>query len=111
MCDLLDWALTQANGNETWRNTKPRDWDEDSQRFFDALTFLDERIASEGPLGCPAGTIFQGAIADALTHTGQIAMLRRLAGARVRAENYSRAKIASGQTTKKQPKPVAEYGK
>ncbi len=47
---------------------------------------------------------------NSVTHTGQIAMLRRLAGARVKAENYSKANIAIGLTTAGQPKPVREFG-
>jgi hypothetical protein len=111
MCDLMDWALTQARGKERWRNSKPRGWQEDADRFFCALTAFDEFVASDAPMNVTAERVFQGAVADALTHTGQIAMLRRMAGARVRAENYSRAKIAAGRTGQSQPRPVSEYGR
>src|SRR5262249_17009329 len=84
MCDLCDWALSQARGKERWRNSKPRSWSEDSDRFFAALTAFDEYLASNAVLHSRAEKMFQGAIADALTHVGQLAMLRRLAGARVR---------------------------
>jgi hypothetical protein len=111
MCDLMDWALAQARGNEKWRNSRPRSWDKDAARFFEALTAFDEYLASDEALHVTPERAFQGALADALTHTGQIAMLRRLAGARVRGENYSRAKISVGQAGADQPKPVAEFGK
>jgi hypothetical protein len=48
-------------------------------------------------------------VADALTHTGQIALLRRLAAAPVRPENYSVATIEAGCTGADQPPPVAEF--
>lgn len=111
MCDLMDWVLTQARGRERWRNSKPREWQEDADRFFSGLTAFDEYLASGAAMKIAPERAFQGAVADAFTHTGQIAMLRRLAGARVRAENYSRAKIAAGRTGQSQQKPVSEYGR
>ena len=109
MCDLLDWALSQARGAERWRNSKPRSWSEDTERFFGALAALDAHLGSAEKLGAAPERIFQGAIADALTHTGQIAMLRRLAGAKVRGENYYLAKIEVGRTGPDQMKPVSEF--
>jgi hypothetical protein len=109
MSDLLDWALSQARGKQRWRNSKPRSWTEDSERFFTALAAFDEYLASGEKLHEPPEKIFQGAVADALTHTGQIAMLRRLAGARVRGENYFLAKIETGRTGADQNKPVSEF--
>ena len=107
MSDLLDWALSQARGKQRWRNSKPRSWTEDSERFFTALTAFDEYLASGEKLYEPPEKIFQGAVADALTHTGQIAMLRRLAGARVRGENYFLAKIETGRTGADQNRAVS----
>jgi len=109
--DLLDWVLTQARGKERWRNSKPRSWQQDSERFFAGLRALDAYLASDAPLHQPAERIFQGGVADALTHVGQIAMLRRLAGARVRGENYNRAKIEAGRVGPDQQKAVSEFGK
>ena len=111
MCDLMDWVLTQARGRERWRNSKPREWQQDADRFFNALTAFDKYLVSDSPINITAERAFQGAIADALTHTGQINMLRRMAGARVRAENYSRAKIEAGRTGQNQAKPASEYGR
>ena len=109
MCDLLDWALSQARGKQRWRNSKPTSWTEDTERFFAALTAFDEYLASGEKLHQPPEKIFQGAVADALTHTGQIAMLRRLAGARVRGENYFLAKIETGRTGAEQNRAVSEF--
>ncbi|HWO02092.1 MAG TPA: hypothetical protein VNS63_22795 [Blastocatellia bacterium] len=109
MCDLLDWALSQARGKQRWRNSKPKSWGEDVERFFAALTAFDEYLASGAELHAAPEKLFQGALADALTHTGQIAMLRRLAGARVRGENYYLAKIEAGRTGSDQMAPVSEF--
>jgi len=109
MCDLLDWALSQARGKQRWRNSRPRTWTEDSERFFAALTAFDEYLALGETLHEAPEKIFQGAVADALTHTGQIAMLRRLAGARVRGENYFMAKIETGRTGAEQNRAVSEF--
>ena len=111
MCDLMDWALSQAKGKERWRNSKPQSWEQDAERFFAAVTAFDEYLASGSRLHVTPERAFQGAIADALTHTGQIAMMRRLAGARVKGENYSVAKIKEGRTGANQRKPVMEFGK
>lgn len=107
--DLLDWALSMAQGQPAWRNSPPLAWEDGSKRFFAALSTLDNFLASDRPLPCPAEKLFQGPIADALTHVGQIAMLRRLAGAPIRGENYYIADIAIGCTGLDQPTPKREF--
>ena len=72
-------------------------WDQEIARFFATLQELDAYLASDAPLGSPAERLFQGPIADALTHVGQIAMIRRLAGIPVRGENYFKADIVAGR--------------
>jgi hypothetical protein len=109
MGDLLDWALTAANGQPEWRETPPSSWDADVERFFAAVARLDARLADPARLGVSAERLFQGPIADALSHVGQIAMLRRLAGSPVRGENYFVAGIATGVVGRNQPAPVREF--
>jgi hypothetical protein len=109
VCDLLDWALSLAEGRQKWQDTKPRSWDEDVMRFHAALTAFDQRLARDAELGSPAESLFQGPVADALSHVGQIAMLRRLAGGPVKGENYHKAHIAIGHVGTEQPKPVFEF--
>jgi len=109
LCDLFDWALSMARGKEQWQDTKPRSWSEDSNRFFAALEAFDSYVASGQTLHAPCEKLFQGAVADALTHVGQIAMLRRLAGGAIRPENYSVAKIEAGRVAASQNPPVAEF--
>ena len=107
--DLLDWALSLAVGKQKWHNSKPVSWEKGSKRFFAALQAFDDYLASALPLACPAEKLFQGPVADALTHVGQIAMLRRLAGAPVRGENYFRADIVAGRVGPEQSKPRREF--
>jgi hypothetical protein len=100
--DLLDWALSMANGAPAWHDSPPLAWGRGTERFFTAMEALDERLASGEPLGAPAEGLFQGPIADALTHVGQIAMLRRLAGCPQHGENYYEADIAVGRVGREQ---------
>ena len=106
--DLLDWAITLCDGKQAWANTTPRSWAEDTARFHDTLRRLDDRIASGADLSASAAELFQGPIADALTHVGQINMLRRLAEVPIRAENYHRAEIVVGNVGADQPTPRRE---
>jgi hypothetical protein len=109
MGDLFDWALSIANGRETWHNSTPLPWDKEVARFFAALEAFDARLAQPEPLGTTPERLFQGPIADGLTHTGQLAMLRRVAGCRISGENYFVAAIASGRVGADQPAPVKEF--
>jgi len=107
--DLLDWALSQAQGTEAWRESPPRSWDEDVARFFVSLGALDAYLASSDSPGASTEKLFQGAIADSFTHVGQISMLRLLAGSPVRAENYSRADVVAGRVSSEQTPPKREF--
>jgi hypothetical protein len=109
MADLLGWALSLARGKHEWHDSSPGSWNVDTERFFEALQAFDSFLASEEPLLFPAEKLFQGPIADALTHVGQIGMLRRLAGAPVRGENYFRADIIAGRVGAEQSPPVREF--
>lgn len=107
--DLLDWALLLADGKHAWHDSPPLGWEQEVARFFRALHALDERLASAAPLGFPPEKLFQGPVADALTHTGQLAMLRRLAGAPMKGENYFRAEITAGRVGPDQAAPAREF--
>jgi len=107
--DLLDWALRVAKGDYTYTQADPLPWTRESARFFAALKALDDYLASDAPLGYPAEQIFQGPIADALTHTGQIGMLRRMAGSPIRGESYFRAEIVAGRVGPEQSAKRFEF--
>ena len=109
LAELMNWALSQARGEEKWRSFKATSWEPDAQRFFTSLTKLDEYLASGEPVRVSPEKLFQGAVADSLTHVGQLAMLRRLAGAPLRGENYFRARIETGRTGMDQAPPVLEF--
>jgi hypothetical protein len=109
LCDLLDWALSTARGQRRWGDSKPQSWKEDTDRFFAAVTAFDEFLSSDEELHAPAGRLFQAGVADALTHVGQIALLRRLAASPVRGESYYEAQIEVGHAGLDQPAPVKEF--
>ncbi len=107
--DLMDWALAQVEGRREWHSSEPLPWDQEIARFFAALAALDHRIAEHGLGTASAEKLFQSAIADALTHTGQLALLRRMAGIPVRPENYVAADIVEGRVGAEQSPPRAEF--
>ena len=107
--DLFDWALSIATGNEKWRNSEPLEWDQEIDRFYFALERFDDYLASGSDLSASCERLFQGPIADALTHVGQIAMLRRIAGAPMKGENYSVAKIEAGRLGRDQGNTKSEF--
>jgi hypothetical protein len=107
--DLLDWALSLCEGRQHWNVSAPVAWDDEVMRFFAGLSAVDAFLASEKPLGCAPEQLFQGPIADALTHVGQIALLRRLAGTPVKGENYFKADIAAGRVGTDQAAPKFEF--
>lgn len=106
--DLLDWAFWLAKGQHVWEEAPFESWDDEVARFFEGIEALDAYIASEAPLGESAERLFQGPIADAFTHVGQIALLRRVAGAPVRSENYFLADIIVGDVGQTQAAPGKE---
>src|ERR1022692_2288422 len=107
--DLMDWALSMANGKREWHDSKPLPWEKEVERFFAALKKFDDFLASTGPMQAPPEKLFQGPIADTLTHVGQIAILRRLAGNPVRGENFYKAEIVVGRVGADQAKPKMEF--
>ena len=107
--DLLDWGLSIAIGKQTWHDSKPLPWEEEIARFFAALKAFDSYLASDNPLGASAENLFQGPVADALTHVGQIAMLRRIAGGAMKGENYFKAEIESGRVGPDQSSRRTEF--
>ncbi len=109
--DLLDWVLWLAREKSVWHNATPQAWADEKARFFAALRALDHYLASDAPLATPWEKLFQGGLADALTHTGQLAMLRRMHGAPMKSESYARADIAVGRVGAEQvpAKPENEF--
>jgi len=109
MGDLFDWALTIAVGQEQWHATQPQAWQDEQHRFFSSLQAFDSFLASDGKLHAPVERLLQGPVADALTHVGQLAMLRRLSGSPTRGEDFYLADITAGQVGAEQPVPVKPF--
>jgi len=109
MGDLFDWALSMATGAPRWNTSEPKPWSEERERFFATLRRFDDRLASPEPLAYEVTRLFQGPVADALTHTGQLTMLRRIYGAPVKGESYNRADIAVGRVGTEQTPANPKY--
>jgi len=109
MGDLFDWALSMAIGKPKWNTATPQAWDAECARFFSALRAFDDALASDRPLATETTQLFQGPIADALTHTGQIAFIRRLTGEPVKGEAYNRADIRIARVGPEQSPPDPRY--
>jgi hypothetical protein len=109
MGDLFDWAFSMARGQQVWQDSKPLAWSAEIARFFATLKKFDDFLAAPDALQTSVESLFQGPIADALHHVGQLAMLRRLAGSPVRGENYAKAQIIAGHCTLEQAAPKREF--
>jgi hypothetical protein len=107
--DLMDWGLSMADGRREWHDSAPLAWEKECERFFTSLKKFDDYLASENPLQASTEKLFQGPIADALTHIGQIAMLRRMAGVPMKGENYFAAEITVGRVGADQAPPRKEF--
>jgi len=107
--DLFEWALSIAAGQQAWRDSRPLTWDAEVARFYRALEKFDTYLASVEPLHETPEKLFQGPVADALNHVGQLTMLRRLAGAPIKGENYYKAEISAGRVGPNQPAPRREF--
>ena len=109
MGDLFDWALRLARGESRWTVAVPQPWPAECARFFAALGAFDDFLASEAPIAYDLDRLFQAPVADALTHTGQLAMLRRLHGAPMKGESYNRAEIVVGRVGAEQTPPDPRF--
>lgn len=107
--DLMEWGTSMANGTRKWHETEPGSWDAECGRFFAALQSFDDYLGSGGEVHCELARLFQAPIADALTHVGQLAMLRRMAGAKIVGENYFVAEIETGRVGPEQAPPKRTF--
>ena len=95
--DLLEGSLHLAKGELLYLTSVPLAWKDEVSRFFSKVKELDAFLASEFPLACPVEKLVQGPVGDALTHIGQIVMLRRIAGIPILSEGYFAAEIVAGK--------------
>jgi len=109
LADLMEWALTQLEGQPRFPNRKPTTWQAEVDRFYAALRALDAYLASDQPIQCDLERLLAGPVADSINHIGQLMMLRRLAGSAVYGENYFVADIVTGRVGKEQSPPVKPF--
>jgi len=109
MADLMSWGVSMAGGGKEWKPAGGDDWNTEMHRFFNGLAALDAALAADGDFKGSIDKLIQGPLADALTHVGQLAMLRGMAGAPVRPESYARAVITAGRVGLDQEAPRAEF--
>jgi hypothetical protein len=107
--DLMEWALSMAREKGAWPNTAPLPWDDQVKRFHASVEAFDAFLATDAPLAMSAERLFQGPIADAISHVGQINTLRRIFGAPVKGENYTRAGIEAGRVGAEQKPADPKY--
>lgn len=109
MADLMAWGVTIADGDIKWNAGGSEDWNREVARFFDGLAALDRALAADGPFKGSVDKLIQGPLADALTHVGQLALLRGMAGAPIKPESYARADIVVGRVGREQSPPGREF--
>lgn len=110
MADLMQWGVSLARAGNVWKPDGSDDWHTEVQRFFEGLAALDRALASdEEAFTGSIEQVIQGPLADALTHVGQLALLRGMARAPVRPENYARATIVAGSVGREQAAPGREF--
>lgn len=106
--DLLEGSLYLVKGELVYLTSSPLAWDKEVSRFFSAAKEFDSYLASDAPLACPVEKLIQAPIGDALTHVGQLVMLRRAAGKPIRVESYFTAEIVAGGITEESLMKIIE---
>jgi hypothetical protein len=76
------------------------------ETFHEKMSALDKTLADvELPDDEKCLRILQGPLCDAMTHVGQLMMIRRLMGASIPGATYYRSDIKNGQVGPNQPLP------
>jgi hypothetical protein len=108
MTSVLGYARTFFIGGK-YRPEPLPDIEAEVERFHEMLEDLAENVRSGAKFlgGMTPERLLQGPLADAMTHAGQLAMLRRLAGDAIPPENFILADIDSHRLGKEQPEPIS----
>ena len=107
MASVLGYARTFFIGGGYWPEPLAT-FDEEVERFHQNLADLRDEIDSNKPLiDTTEERMLQGPFSDAMTHAGQLAMLRRLHGQPVQSENFILADVSAENVSSDQPDPVA----
>lgn len=107
MTSVLGYARTFFIGG-AYRPEPLPTFEEEIHRFHEMLADLRAHLESGSSLSAlTEEQLLQGQFSDAMTHAGQLSMLRRLYGDPVRSENFIYARISHENLTPDQPDPVA----
>ena len=108
MTSVLGYARTYFVGGQ-YRPKPLLTLGDEVVRFHQMVESLAAHIAKDDPLAdqTTAERLLQGPFSDAMTHAGQLAMLRRLAGIPVAPENFIVADIDAERLGIDQPSPVS----
>ncbi|HJU69084.1 MAG TPA: hypothetical protein VJ650_12670 [Gemmatimonadaceae bacterium] len=107
MTSVLGYARTFFAGGRYWPDPEP-DLAGEIRRFHAMIVDLGDHLERGDSLhGTTPARLLQGPFADAMTHAGQLALLRRLAGSPVPPENFIVAAIDPGNLGANQPAPVS----
>ena len=109
LADLMAWGVTLVEDRVAWKAEGGDQWNVEVERFFANLAALDQALLAATLAPDAAEKLIQGPLADALTHVGQLAMLRGMAGAPVRPESYARATVTAGRVGPDQAPPGREF--
>jgi len=107
--DLIDSAFTASTGKHKSTKAYANNWYRVVSRFYNSIREFDNYLAANNKIACSVERLLQGPIADVLTHIGQLAMLRRLAGKTIKGEDYFDADISIGRVGPEQIMPKREF--
>jgi hypothetical protein len=107
--DLMEWGERMARGEKRWQAVPQTSWAPAMERFFQGLAALDAAVAESPASSSSHELVFQGPVADALTHVGQLTLMRGMAGSPVRPESYARANITVGRVGRDQDNNRSEF--
>ena len=96
VADLMHAAAAMALGQERPAPQPDAGWGDAEARLYAGLARLDAALADGLAPAANVDALLQGPLADALTHVGQLLLLRRLAGAPAEPRGYARAEIVVG---------------
>jgi hypothetical protein len=103
---VLTYAHSFFEHYETTR-FEVKSWDAEINEFYSILSKLDVSIQERNPNKVTEEQLLQGPLSDAMTHIGQLSMLRRMVDSPIPSENFIFAAIRKGEVSPDQPDPVA----
>jgi hypothetical protein len=109
LADLMSWAITMTQDDVRWKAEGTDDWNTEVNRFFAGLFILDRMLEERSLADTVVEQLIQGPLADALTHVGQLALLRGMAGYPLKPESFARAEIVRGRVGLEQAPARREF--